>query len=244
MKFDNLFVFGCSFTKDNYQKTWADLVAQYYNLTLHNCAERGAGADFLVSRLLIEKIDPNNSLVMIMWPSADRFDLWADSTVPHLQADVDYASWVDGKKSKFVDYYGNYSREVGFNLNGSVPRGYKNQYYKYFYNSTQCIHNWYVNVITAQLYLAAKNIKFIMSSAFPLKNPIHYHHDSFVIVPEIYNKIDLNCFVEGSVDEGFFNYCKNKNLSFFNSHHPDTQSHRHFVDNVLNSEIQAKLFNR
>jgi len=234
---DNLFAFGCSFTKDNYQDTWANLVAEDYNLILHNCAERGAGADFLVRRLLATDIDPVNSLVMIMWPSADRFDLWADSTVPHLLTDMEYASWVDGKHPKLVDYYGNYNDQQGFNLNGSVPRGYKHYYHKFFYTPTQVIHDWYINIITAQLYLKSKNIKFIMSSAFPIRNPIHYHKDTFITIPEIYNTIDLKSFANGSEDEGFYNYCKSRNLTFFNLHHPDAQSHRHYVDNMLKLKI-------
>jgi hypothetical protein len=39
----NIFTFGCSFTKDNYQQTWADILAGSNNLNLINCAERGAG---------------------------------------------------------------------------------------------------------------------------------------------------------------------------------------------------------
>lgn len=237
MKLKNLFVFGCSFTKDNYQDTWANLVAYDHSLTLHNCAERGAGADFLINRLLTTNIDPTNSLVMIMWPSADRFDLWVDSTTPHLQADVGSASWVDGRQAKFVDHYGNHNTEVGFNLNGSIPRGYKHHYYKFLYTPTQAIHNWYVNIITAQLYLKSKNLKTIMTSAFPINNPIHYHDDKFIVIPEIFNQIDQTMFDNCSQNEGFFNYCKNRNLPFLNSHYPTTQSHRHFVDNVLQSII-------
>jgi len=238
LKLDKLFAFGCSYTKDNYQDTWADLVAQDYNLTLHNFAERGAGSDFLVRRLLTANIDPASSLVMIMWPSADRFDLWADSTTPHLLNDVEYASWVDGKQPKLVDYYGNYSNKYGFNLNGSVPRGYKHYYHKFFYTPTQVIHDWYINIITTQLYLKSKKIKFIMSSGLPLQNPIRYHYDTFITIPEIYNTIDQESFVDNSEHEGFYNYCKSRNLTFFNLHHPDTQSYRHYVDNVLKSKIE------
>jgi hypothetical protein len=238
MKLDNLFVFGCSLTKDNYQDTWADLIAQDYGLTLHNCAERGAGSDFVVRRLLTADIDPSNSLVMIMWPSADRFDLWADWTVPHLLNDIEYASWADGSQPKFIDHYGNRSNQQGFILNGTIPRGYKHYYHKFFYTANQVAHDWYINVITAQLYLKSKNIKFVMSSAFPIRNPIHHHDNTFITVPEIYNKIDQESFVDHSEHEGFFNYCAERNLPFFSTDHPDTQSHRHYVDNVLKSRYE------
>jgi hypothetical protein len=76
-----------------------------------------------------------------------------------------------------------------------------------------------------------------MSSAFPIRNPIHYHKDTFITIPEIYNTIDLKSFANGSEDEGFYNYCKSRNLTFFNLHHPDAQSHRHYVDNMLKLKI-------
>jgi hypothetical protein len=240
----NLYVFGCSFTKDNFQKIWADLVAENYNLNLINCAERGAGSAFVIKRLLTTKICPADSLVIIMWPSADRVDLWADHTVPHLLADQQYASWPDGRSPQLVDYYGHYNHVQGFNLNGSVPRGYKHYFYKYFYTAHLAVHDWFLNVITAQLYLKNKNINYIMTSAFPLLNPIHYHQDSFEIIKEIYQQIDLETFVYNAETQGFYNYCVDNKLSFQDLHHPDTQAHCNYVNNILKFKIDKLLENK
>lgn len=236
----NLFVFGCSFTKDNYQKTWADLLAEEYNLVLINCAERGAGSAFAINRLLTENIT-DQDLVAIMWPSADRIDLWSDHTVPHLLSDREYASWPDGKSAQLVDFYGNYRNDLGFNLNGSLPRGYKNNYYKFFYTSHQAVHNWYIDIITAQLYLSSKNIKYFMCSAFPLLNPIHYHTSEFWIQKEIYNRIDLSTFVKDSETQGFYGFCRKHQLPFLDTHHPLTQSHQRYVHDMLKSSMQELL---
>lgn len=241
LKYKNLITFGCSFTKDNYQSTWANHLADDYNLTLHNFAERGAGADFLIRRLLVTPINPESDLVAIMWPSADRFDLWGDLTTPHLIDDYVYASWADGNSPTLVDYYGQYTQTHGFNLNGSIPRGYKNYYYKYFYSAHNVIHNWLINIITAQLYLKSKKIKHIMMSAFPLTNPLHYHQDSYQLVPEIFQQVDQSVFVEDSSNVGFFNFCKDQNLSFFDPHHPDCQSHRIYVDKLLKFKLNELL---
>jgi len=54
-----LVTFGCSFTKDNYQGTWADLVSTDIGVPLLNHAERGAGSDFVIKRLLTADLDPN-----------------------------------------------------------------------------------------------------------------------------------------------------------------------------------------
>jgi hypothetical protein len=237
----NLYTFGCSYTKDNYQKTWADLLAEDFNCNLHNCAERGAGADYTVKRLLVSEIDPKDSLVVILWPSADRFDLWADATTPHLLQDKNTASWPDGIAPKLVDYYGEYGNDHGFILNGSVPRGYKHYFYKYFYSTHWIIHNWYTNIITAQLYLKSKKIKFCMSSTFPLINPVHYHHEKFDIIPEIYAQIDLSCFDINSISKGFIPFCFEHNLTFIDPHHPDTESHRKYLDDVLKYKLEVLL---
>jgi len=236
-----LITFGCSFTKDNYQDTWADLLSKDIGMPLLNYAERGAGSDFVVKRLLTAELDPNEDLVVIMWPSADRYDLWADSTTPHLIEDREYASWPDGIQPMFVDFYGNYYNDRGFNLNGSVPRGYKHYFFKYFFSAQQSIHNWYTNIITAQLFLEKQNIPYVMTTAFQLTNPIHYHHDDFSIVPEIYNKINLERFVDHAEHEGFLKYCETRQLPFFNSNHPNTQSHRHYIDNVLKYKVESLL---
>ena len=238
---NNLITLGCSFTKDNYQDTWASLLAKDLGLTLTNYAERGAGSDFVVKRLLTASVDPDKDIVIIMWPSADRYDLWADHTTPHLVTDRQYASWVDGTTPKLIDFYGQYSVEQGFNLNGSVPRGYKNYFYKYFFSAQQCIHNWYTNIITAQLFLEKQKISYLMTSAFPLTNPIHYHHDDFKIIPEIYNKIDLTHFANNVETQGFLKYCHDNKLSFFDPHHPDTESHRQYVDNMLKFKVEQLL---
>jgi hypothetical protein len=236
----NIFAFGCSFTKDNYQETWADLVAKDYNLKLVNCAERGAGSEYVINRLLTENIS-SHDLVAIMWPSADRLDLWADDNTPHLLDDCKYSSWPDGKSPKFVDYNGKYQQEFGFNLNGSVPRGYKHKFYKYFYTAHSAVHKWYVNIITAQLYLKKINVKYVMCSAFPMLNPIHYHHENFKIQQEIYNKINLKTFVNNSEHFGFFTFCQKNKLPFLDNQHPSTESHRQYVNTVLKSKIQSLI---
>jgi hypothetical protein len=238
---ENLYTFGCSYTKDNYQKTWADLVAQDHGLKLHNLAERGAGADFVVKRLLVSDIDPKNSAVMIMWPSADRFDLWADANTPHLVQDQQHASWPDGIEPKLVDYHGHYNHQQGFVLNGSVPRGYKHYFFKYFYSAHWVTHNWYVSVITAQLYLKSQGIKFCMSSTFPLTQPVQYHHEEFDTVQDLFGRIDQSCFDQNSITTGFVPYCIEHGLPFINAHYPDTQSHRYYIDNVLKSNVEMLL---
>lgn len=68
----NLYTFGCSYTKDNYQKTWADLLAEDFNCNLHNCAERAAGADYTVKRLLVSEIEPNEYVIDLIYQAVNE----------------------------------------------------------------------------------------------------------------------------------------------------------------------------
>lgn len=229
-----IFTFGCSFTKDNYQQTWADLLAERYCLQLLNRAERGCGANYISKRVLTsDDIDGRDSVVVIMWPCADRYDLWVDSTTPHLLDDVDTASWPDGKKPMLVDLQGGRKRIDGFILNGSVPRGYKNYHYKFFYSPYQAVHDWYANIIQTQLYLKSIGVPMLMVSAWPLVCPLQYHIDDFKIEKSIFDKIDRTLFAEISQDLGFFNYCRQQNLEFLNDHYPATSAHENFSKNFL-----------
>jgi hypothetical protein len=80
-----------------------------------------------------------------------------------------------------------------------------------------------------------------MSSAFPLSYPLFWWWDEFDIVPEIYNQIDLNKFTVNADQQGFVQYCKQNHLSFFDRAHPTTESHRHFVDNMLKYRLDQLL---
>lgn len=235
-----LITLGCSYTRDNYQDTWADLLAKDHGFELHNLAERGAGADYVTKRLLTANITKDD-IVVIMWPSADRFDLWADKTTPHLLQDYVYASWPDGVQPRLIDLHGQRRLDHGYILNGSVPRGYKHNYFKYFYSPFQVVHDWYVSIITAQLYLKSVGANFYMTSAFPIQCPISYHHGLFEIEPDIFEKIDQACFVD---TQGFYVWARNKNKPFLNSHYPATASHREYVDVYLAPAVKKALDQR
>jgi len=237
-----LFTFGCSFTKDYYQDTWANYVSKEFGLELDNRAERGAGANFISKRILASTdITPNDSIVMIMWPCADRFDLWADQTVPHLIHDQVYASWSDGQKPRLIDHNGVKRHDQGFILNGSVPRGYKHKYYKFFYSPHQAVHDWYTCIIQTQLFLRFKNIPTVMMTAFPLNNPLQYHVGPFDIDPGIYNNIDLDQFVGPYHNSGFYPWCIENNLEFLDTHHPGSVAHYKWLELYVFRHIKSKL---
>lgn len=232
-----LVVFGCSLTKDNYIDTWADILSSVLNLQLVNYAERGAGYEYIVQTLFASDISSDDKVV-IMWPSADRYDLYVNSATPHLQHDIKFASWLDGKTSSFVDYDGQYNKDHGWYINGAVPRGYKNQYYKYFYNQTTHVNRAWASIIATQKYLEANQNNYLMCNSYPLLNLIQYHNDGVDDFNyKLYNQIDLSKFVKDAATHGFIDLVKSMKFNFFNPHYPDVNGHQWYVENYLIPKI-------
>ena len=235
--YQKLVAYGCSLTKDNFIDTWADLLAKQWKVPLMNCAERGAGYSYIVQKILTTQLDKDD-LVVIMWPSADRYDLYVNSATPHLQHDVGQSSWLDGKTPSFVDYQGQYSQTSGWYVNGAVPRGYKHYYYKYFYNQTMHVNNAWASILLIQNYLDKNKIQYLMCNSYPLQYPIQYHNDGVTDFNlELYNKINLEMFVNNANDSGFIDLVKKQGFEFFNPHYPATDGHSWYVENYINPKL-------
>lgn len=234
-----LVVFGCSLTKDNFIDTWADLLAKKLNMPLINHAERGAGYDYILQKIISSSITADD-LVIIMWPSADRFDLYVNSATPHLQQDINIASWLDGKYPSFVDYDGKYNQTHGWFINGAVPRGYKHYYYKYFYNQTTHVNKAWATIVLAQRYLDSTGTDYLMCNSYPISDPIQYHDDGVSDFNyDLYNKINFDKFVDNAGSSGFIALIKQQGFVFFNPHYPNTDAHQWYIENY----IAPKLFN-
>jgi hypothetical protein len=231
--YSRLVVFGCSLTKDNYIATWPDILSSRLNLPLVNYAERGAGYTYILQKLLSININKSD-LVIIMWPSADRFDLYVNEAVPHLIDDVEHTSWLNGKESSFINYSGHYQKNNGWYINGAVPRGFKHYYYKYFYTQTFHVNCAWATIVSAQNYLENIGVNYYMCNSYPLTNLIQYHNDGVEgFNQEIYKKINLNKFTKYSDKAGFICLAKNKKFDFFNQHYPNSDAHEWFADNYI-----------
>jgi hypothetical protein len=236
-KYKRLVVFGCSLTKDNFIDTWANLLAKELQVPLKNYAERGAGYNYVVQKIIATQLEKDD-LVVIMWPSADRYDLYVNSATPHLQNDVDQTSWLDGKTPSFVDYQGNYNQSSGWYVNGAIPRGYKHFYYKYFYNQTTHVNNAWTSIVLVQNYLSNNKIQYLMCNSYPLQYPIQYHNDEVTDFNyELYQKINFKRFVNDADKRGFIDLIKENGFSFFNPHHPNIDGHSWYVDKYIKPKL-------
>lgn len=237
-----LSTFGCSLTKDNYQDVWPDILASKLNVELNNYAERGAGYVF-ISDAIVKNINKiKNSLCVIMWPSCDRLDLWVNDEVPHLQNDLEYASWLDGKVPAFCDLDGKYNTNSGYYLSGAVPRGKKHLYYKYFYTQRYHIDQAWKTIVLTQQFLNSHNVKYIMCNSYPLSDLTQYHDNGTTVFEnEFLKQINLSKFVDNSLNEGFIQYCQHNRLEFFNRHYPKTVAHELYTNKVLLPKINNLL---
>ena len=237
-KYKSLVVYGCSLTKDNYIDTWADYTSQELKLPLVNNAERGAGYEFISDRIIHTINDIKDSLCIIMWPSADRWDLWVNDATPQLQDDIEYASWLNGKNPDFCDLDGNYNKKRGYYINGAVPRGLKHLYYKYFYTQEYHINHALKTIVMVQNLLKNNGIDFVMGATHPLSSLIQYHDDGIgTLNDKIYQHLNLKLFLDNSEKKGFITHSKEQQFAWYNTHYPTSEAHEWFSDNIVLPKI-------
>ena len=237
-RYQEIVVYGCSLTKDNYIDTWADQLSNILDCRLVNYAERGAGYTYIMQKVLSSPIPDKDTLSVIMWPSADRFDLYVNSATPHLQNDIEQASWLNGNAPMFVDYNGNYIQDHGWYINGAAPRGYKNMYYKYFYNQTTHVNLAWSTIVAVQQYFKSTGSNYIMCNSYPLQNLIQYHDDGVTdFNHRLYDKIDLTRFVDNADAKGFIGLVKEQRFEFFNPHYPTSSAHQWYINNYILPKI-------
>jgi hypothetical protein len=236
---------GCSFTIDNYQKTWADYLAISLNYKLVNVAGRGAGLGFISKRLILslQDEDPNNVLVGIMLPSSDRFDYYVDKAHVLKNNFINISSWQDGKNPSLINLDGTLSTESGYSLTGGEPRGDKKHWYKLFYNPTESYINYWFNVVLIQNYLKLHKFKYFFTSAYNLKNTIEQSVNQNlepIECSDLTKLVDFDNFILYKERLGFLDYVK---LEGFNivDHYPETQAHEKFVADIIVPQVNKCL---
>lgn len=230
-----LITIGCSFTKDNYQLTWADYLADKLNMTLENIGARGAGIDFLSKRLIYHTTKNSCDLVAIMLPSIDRFDWYIDNSHPLLKNAVKISSWQNGQNSSLIKINGELSDDSGYCLSGGEIRGDKKFWYKFYYNESSMLLNYWKTVYDIQNYLNHKKIKYFISMAYDRdflveqKENITGSDDSHLF---FFSIIDWSKFIFYENNRGFLSYVKDKNFRQ-EKNHPVSESHKSWTDEIL-----------
>ena len=233
---------GCSFTKDYYQKTWADYLSEELNCNLINVGARGAGLDFISKRLMIAlaDIDPTDVLVGIMLPSIDRFDCYIDSAHAARNQLLSISSWQDGQNPLFVTLDGETSTRHGYCLTGGEPRGIKKYWYKYYYNSTSAYINYWFNIINIQNFLVLKGFDYFFTSAYNIDSAVEQAvnlDNQPVEYTNMKKLVDFDRFVLYQHNQGFLNFVQHCGYDVV-KHHPVESAHQNYVQQVILPRIQ------
>lgn len=238
----NLIAAGCSFTKDFYQKTWADYLAQSLGYQLTNIGARGAGLEFICKRLMmsLQNVDPDQSLVAIMLPSMDRFDCYVDREHVLKNQLLEISSWQNGKNSKFVNLDGQLSDSHGYSLTGGEPRGIKKHWYKYYFSTSAAYINFWFNVFYIQNFLDLKGFKYFFTSAYDFDSNIEQpcNQDGTVIeTPEVRNLVKFDQFIMYEKIKGFLTFVSDNQYQVI-SQHPVTLAHHDYAKSVIVPQLE------
>lgn len=231
---------GCSLTKDFYQNTWPNFLSKKLNLECVNIGARGAGLDFLSKRLLSFDLQIDD-FVVIMLPSADRFDWYVEHGDLLSSQALKISSWQDGKSTSLINLDGGISEEYGFSLTGGNHRGIKKYWYKYFYSQEKAELDYWAYVVLIQNFLKIKNISYLFTSAYDKNFLIENKNNTgkSYFNNKIISHIDFDNFYYYKKDKGFLSFCKKYNFEIINNH-PVESAHRNF-SNLLFNHIQKNL---
>jgi hypothetical protein len=231
----NLTTAGCSFTLDNYQKTWANYLSEGLGYELTNLGARGAGIDFIAKRVMYHCSHNHTDLVVIMLPSADRFDWYLDQHHP-LRADgVSIASWQNGQAPTLVTLDGQLNDQEGYSLSGGEIRGYKRHWFKYYYSETSALLNYWTTVYNLENFFKVKNIPYYFTTAYDKNNLVEQSYNQTKNTGNfswIFDCIDWNRFIFYQTDRGFLSFTQDRNFSVLHNH-PATAAHKSWVDDIL-----------
>ena len=226
---------GCSFTKDNYQKTWADYLADEIEYDLTNIAARGAGIDFVTTRILHECLRQPYDLIVIMLPSVDRIDLYVDSQHPLKNEFLDITSWQDGAAPDFVTIDGRLSKEHGYAMSGGQIRGLKKYWFKYYYNETSALLSYWSKVFFLENFFKNHNINYKFSMAYDKHNIVEQNTNNSGddrAYEFLWANIDWKNFIFDQATNGFLTFVKNNQYKIIKNH-PETAAHSAWVKQIL-----------
>jgi hypothetical protein len=240
MKYKKLLVSGCSFTENH--GSWAYCLATKYNLELINLAVQGAGNNHIVWSLLsyIEKnqIDPETTLVGVMWSHPIRNDLIFEKNDRYSDQSI-FKYKYDNANSLVI---------LGDLLKREVPQFYnlevaKEKLLTRGNRSALAFKTWTLKTaLTA--YLTSKNFDFFQTGF------INYFTESLLIktntnwdfqkefsyVNEL-NSIGLSYKLSNwlslSDQEYLGEYAFHNNLLDFDKFHPSQSGHEHWSNEIL-----------
>ena len=231
----NLTTAGCSFTLDNYQKTWANYLSEELDHKLTNLGARGAGIDFIAKRVMYHCSHSNTDLIVVMLPSVDRFDWYLDQHHPLRAEGMSIASWQNGTGPSLVTLDGQLSNIEGYSLSGGEIRGHKRHWFKYYYSESSALLNYWTTVYNLENFFKVKKIPYYFTTAYDKNNLVEQSYNQTQNTGNfswIFDCINWNRFIFYQTDRGFLSFTQDRNFSVLHNH-PVTAAHKSWVDDIL-----------
>lgn len=229
LKYKNLLVSGCSFTKDwgaGALRSWPHFVQQHYNFdTVINCALSGAGnkhiADSIVHQLEFNtELTPTNTYVIIMWSGADRMDTMCD--IAH-QNDREHYKYNDN---------------IITLTTGGIHRkeGVLGALYDVKNKSILALET-FINITNTYHYLRSRGYKFKFLAHRDMKLPAKDH--AFDWQKLLDPPVDCtHMFADIST---VYEYCLRQEYISKDDYHPTAEGYQHWVNDILCKELDHDL---
>jgi hypothetical protein len=136
-------------------------------------------------------------------------------------------SWQNGRNPSFVKLDGTLSETEGYSLTGGEIRGDKKYYYKFYYNETFALINYWSAVYSLENFFKIKQIPYYFTTAYDKDDLVeqqcnisgHSMQHQFLM-----EAIDWSKFIFYKQNQGFLSFTKDNNYAIVNNH-PDTEAH-------------------
>lgn len=262
---EHLVTSGCSFSDNFGTGRWPHFLANALSCKLYNRGQGSAGNQWISSsaiyqtQLLLDRnIDPSNILVAVMWSGISRKDLFIDKATPNFEKLINFP-YKQENPLNFINTepnlktYDNFTNTESGYLFGSPVCEYTNNkinkfkkelILKYFSNQSLAIES-YENFLKLQWFCKANNIKLINQTFQEIFNFPYVSgkltKDVYKNVEHLYKMIDFNSWIFWNGTNGLFEYTKDNGLAFdSDGTHPNSASHKYYVDNYLIKELHKK----
>ena len=243
-KYQNLLVSGCSFT---YNKdtggpyAWPNVLASWYDLTLHNLAIPGAGNTHISHSVQFyleqhRELTPDNTLILVMWSGPGRIDWMTDKSLSNF-CDIYPATheYVPGCELVCGGHWWNIKRPT--HLFQTLI-----EYSKYQSESSFAAHTW-MAMNSLSNYLTVRNFDYYYTSFLDLSKPVMHdaqRSDLFTDLSQLKLDFDFSRWISNERDEYLGEFARKRKLLNDDKFHPSMEGHELWLTDVLIPKLQNK----
>lgn len=243
-RYKNLVVSGCSFTYN--QKVggpfaWPNILASWYDLTLHNLSVPGAGNTHISNSVQFyleqhQELTTDNTLVLVMWSGPGRIDWMTDKTLSRF-SDIYPATheYVPGCELVCGGHWWNITKPD--HLRGTLI-----EYSKYQSECSLAAHTW-MAMNSLSNYLTVKNFEYYYTSFLDLSKPVMHDmqkSDLFTELAQLKLNFDFSRWISNERDEYLGDFVRKRKLLDDDKFHPSMLGNEAWLTEVLIPKLQNK----